>query len=124
MPLHSIVYLLPKLCRTLLTQPITVRYPFALLNLSPYVRERIEIDPDLCQGCGACVRDCPAQGLVLERLARGAFRLVLYLDRCATCGQCETSCRAGAIRQVNAFAPPVTVRADLVQVLVEKPPGE
>jgi hydrogenase-4 component H len=123
MPLHSIVYLLPKLCRTLITRPITVRYPFAPLNLSPYVRERIAINPDLCLGCGACVRDCPAQGLVLERLEQDGFRLVLYLDRCASCGQCEASCRAGAIRQVSAFAPPATARADLVQVLVEKRKG-
>ena len=61
--LHSLVYLLPELWRTLFTRPITVRYPFGPLELPPYFRGKVTIESALCTGCGACVRDCPAFAL-------------------------------------------------------------
>ena len=124
---RSIFSMLPQLWRTLRTRPITVRYPFGPLELPPYFRGRVVVDFDLCHGCGACVRDCPAFGLVLEhegstrtRESGAAFRLVHYPDRCANCGQCEASCRFGAIKQVNEFVPATSEREDLVEVLVDK----
>ncbi len=39
--LHSLVYLLPELWRTLFTRPITVRYPFGPLELPPYFRGKV-----------------------------------------------------------------------------------
>ena len=38
--LHSLVYLLPELWRTLFTRPITVRFPFGPLGLLPYIPEQ------------------------------------------------------------------------------------
>ena len=117
---RSIAYLLPQLWRTLRTRPITVRYPFAPLELPPYFRGRVTIDADLCRGCGACVRDCPASALELQRESRERFRLIHYADRCACCGQCEASCPAGAVRLVSAYVPAAAHRDALVQVMVEK----
>ena len=118
--LHSLIYLLPELWRTLFTRPITVRYPFAPLELPPYFRGKVTIEPSLCTGCGACVRDCPAFALELEREGREEFRLIHYYDRCAYCGQCEANCRFGAIVLVNEFVR-ATPRCDaLTQVMVER----
>ncbi len=130
--LHSLVYLLPELWRTLFTRPITVRYPFGPLELPPYFRGKVIIEPTLCTGCGACVRDCPAFALELERKsdalnkaeelalskaeglvlskAEGSkgheeFRLIHYHDRCAYCGQCQDVCRQGAIRLTSEYVP-------------------
>jgi len=114
--LHSLVYLLPQLLRTLFTRPITVRYPFAALELPPYFRGRIVIDMDLCRGCGLCVRDCPAFALELERESREKFRLIHYSDRCAYCGQCRDACRYGAIRQTNEYVPAAVDRDALRKV--------
>jgi len=75
--LHSLVYLLPQLWRTLLTRPITVRYPFGPLELPAYFRGRVVIDIELCRGCGLCVRDCPAFALELERESDTLSPLVL-----------------------------------------------
>ena len=75
--LHSLVYLLPQLWRTLFTRPITVRYPFGPLELPSYFRGRVVIDIDLCRGCGLCVRDCPAFALELERESDTLSPLVL-----------------------------------------------
>ncbi len=114
--LHSLVYLLPELWRTLFTRPITVRYPFGPLELPPYFRGKVIIEPTLCTGCGACVRDCPAFALELERESdamskaegpkgREEFRLIHYHDRCAYCGQCQDVCRQEAIRLTSEYVP-------------------
>jgi len=116
---HSFFYLLPELWRTLVKDRITVAYPLGPLELPAYFRGRVTVDPDLCIGCGLCVRDCPASALQLERDGT-KFRLVHYRDRCAYCGQCEESCRQGAIRLVADFAPAAPRRDALCDVLVEK----
>ena len=117
---RSIIYMLPYLGRTLFTRRSTVRYPFGPLKLPDHFRGRVVIDASLCRGCGACVRDCPGAGLELERTGSHAFRLVHYSDRCANCGQCETSCRFDAIRQTNAYVPATHARDELVEILVER----
>ena len=127
--LHSLVYLLPELWHTLFTRPITVRFPFGPLELPPYFRGKVTIEPALCTGCGACVRDCPAFALELERESDGLSplalspsaslginsaeglkgreesRLIHYHDRCAYCGQCQDVCRQGAIRLTSEYMP-------------------
>jgi len=118
--LHSLVYLLPELGRTLFTQPITVRYPFGPLELPPYFRGQVTIEPASCTGCGACVRDCPAFALEMDRESRNKFKIVYHSDRCAYCGQCKTSCRFGAITLTNKFVHATPDRDTLVQVIVER----
>ena len=118
--IHSLVYLLPELWRTLREKPATVRYPFAPLELPVYFRGRPDIDESLCQGCGLCARDCPAKALELERRNRDDFRLVLHHDRCAYCGQCAASCEFGAIRVTSEFAHAEPRRDRLARILVEK----
>jgi len=121
--LHSLVYLLPELWRTLFTRPITVRYPFGPLELPPYFRGKVTVEPALCTGCGACVRDCPAFALELERESdalspskgREKFRLIHYHDRCAYCGQCQDVCPQGAIRLTSEYVPAAADRDALCE---------
>lgn len=46
------------------------------------------IMPDKCQGCGICLRDCPAEAIV------GGKRMVHVIDqaKCAKCGTCLEVC--------------------------------
>jgi len=116
----SLAHLLPELVRTLFGGRVTVRFPFAPLELPAYFRGKVVIRPELCVGCGLCVRDCPAFALELVRESREQFRLIHYHDRCAYCGQCEDSCRQGAIVLVNEFVPATSRRDTLAQVAVER----
>jgi formate hydrogenlyase subunit 6/NADH:ubiquinone oxidoreductase subunit I len=64
------------------------------------------IDAEKCTGCGLCVRDCPADGLVLIKESRQEYKLLHYPARCAYCGQCEDSCVRGAISHSNELVEP------------------
>ena len=116
----GLTYLLLELARTLLTRRVTVRFPFRHLDLPAYFRGKVTIQEDLCEGCGLCVRDCPASALELEREDRHHFRLIHYRDRCAHCGQCADVCRQGAITLNNEFAPATSRRDGLAEVMVER----
>jgi formate hydrogenlyase subunit 6/NADH:ubiquinone oxidoreductase subunit I len=119
----SLAYLLPELVRTLLARRVTVSFPFEPLEQPVYFRGKVIIQSELCQGCGLCVRDCPAFALELEREEGGRFQLIHYRDRCAYCGQCADSCPQGAIALVSEFVPPTPRRETLTQVIVERDAG-
>jgi len=67
------------------------RYPApASLVSSPFV---VEVEPETCEGCGACTERCQMEAL---RLVEGL--VVLEDGRCIGCGLCVTTCPAGALR--------------------------
>ncbi len=122
--LKSLIYLLPHLWETLFKKVITVDFPFGPLEIPLHFRGRVRIEPDQCRGCGACVRDCPAFGLDLERESRDEFRLTHYPNRCIRCGQCEDSCNFGAIRLTNEFVEPTIGEKPSQEILVDRKPDE
>jgi electron transport complex protein RnfB len=51
-----------------------------------------EVDPELCQGCGTCVKRCQMEALsIVDGIA------VVNLDRCIGCGNCVVSCEEKAM---------------------------
>ncbi|MFW5714651.1 MAG: 4Fe-4S binding protein [Brevefilum sp.] len=98
----------------------TVEYPYCELHLPDGFRGALTVDPEKCTGCGLCVRDCPANGLELIKKSRDEFRLIHHPARCAYCGQCEDSCRRGAISHTNQLVSPVEDPAGYVVVLHEQ----
>ncbi len=117
---HSAMYLLPDVVRTLISSRITVRYPFAPMDLPDSFRGKVTVDPELCRGCGLCVRDCPAIALELEKESREKYRLIYHADRCAFCGQCELSCPFDAITMSNDLTPPADSRDPMREVFAKE----
>lgn len=114
--------LLSAIIDAVLTLNETVDYPFGPLELPEGFRGAIVIDADKCIGCGLCVRECPAEALEMEKKSRDEFKLIHYPARCAYCGQCERTCRHGAISHSNKIVGSTTDVDEMVVVLKEKQP--
>lgn len=51
-----------------------------------------EITVEKCDGCGECMRICPANAIGLKKK-----KAILVKERCIGCGECTVVCRPGAI---------------------------
>ena len=62
----------------------------------------IELDQDLCSGCGVCIAVCPFEAI---RLEKSDENLVAIIDenKCKRCGLCRAACPAGAITIKDGF---------------------
>ena len=67
----------------------------------------IEVDKDLCSGCGVCVTVCPYDATKLEKSDAGPVVVIDDL-KCKRCGLCVTSCPVGAITIKDSFAETVS----------------
>ena len=54
---------------------------------------QLAINPDLCNGCGLCVRECPAEAISGEKKKTH----VIHADRCTRCRVCHDICPEGAV---------------------------
>jgi len=72
--------------------------------LLDYVKEiaEIEVDEDLCSGCGVCIGLCPYGALSLKE---GKDRPVAQIDvlKCKRCGSCVAACPSSAITIKDDF---------------------
>jgi ferredoxin len=59
----------------------------------------LQINLDLCTGCGACVIGCPENALLMKSNGP-ALRQPL---RCSYCTDCEDLCPVGAVRAPFSF---------------------
>lgn len=59
------------------------------------------IDPELCDGCEACVRVCPKRAIEGE----AAYIHVLDQTACNACGECVGTCPKGAVKLVGTVKP-------------------
>lgn len=85
-------------------------------QLQPGFRGRLSYRPELCNGCGACVKACPASAIrVINVGYREAprFECTLDLGLCLLCGQCAEDCPHACLKLSSEPPPPVLSRHEL-----------
>jgi heterodisulfide reductase subunit A len=65
-----------------------------VLDLQPEI-PAIEVDENLCCGCGVCVAVCPYEARKLEKRDSGKIA-VIDESKCKRCGVCIMACPSGA----------------------------
>jgi formate hydrogenlyase subunit 6/NADH:ubiquinone oxidoreductase subunit I len=98
-------------------------YPVERLEPPERFRGRMVYDPEACNLCGLCQRDCPADVIkvVRKRVEKedGSKELVGHvefeMDRCVFCGQCAYSCNSDAITFSREFELAQAERQDFMK---------
>jgi NAD-dependent dihydropyrimidine dehydrogenase PreA subunit len=57
----------------------------------------IQIDKELCTGCGTCVETCPVEVFEIQ----DEKSVAVNVEECLVCLACETQCPEGAIKVVE-----------------------
>ncbi len=73
--------------------PYTAKFPAEPTPLPDTFRGRPHHDEKECVGCGSCANICPSGATEVEDdVKAGIRRIIIRLDRCIYCGQCQASC--------------------------------
>ncbi len=95
--------MIPFIMRMLINKPATVLYPYETVKIPENFRGKLEFYADKCIGCKMCMRDCPSDAILIEKIGEKQFKCEVYLDRCIYCGQCMESCPKKALRNTKEF---------------------
>jgi len=99
--------------RNLFARPATRLYPSRIKepHHAAQSRGRIEIDIEACIFCGACVKRCPTDAIIVTKADKewNIDRL-----RCCTCNACVEVCPKKCLSMANRYtAPTVTKDKDI-----------
>jgi formate hydrogenlyase subunit 6/NADH:ubiquinone oxidoreductase subunit I len=85
-------------------------------------RGQIVFTSENCIGCNICVRDCPADAVVINKVGEEKiFEAVFDLDICIYCAQCVLSCPKNALSTSTDFELAQLSRTSLKLVYPAKP---
>jgi formate hydrogenlyase subunit 6/NADH:ubiquinone oxidoreductase subunit I len=105
----------------LFAKKVTTQYPDERYPIPDNARNRLKLDPALCNGCTSCARICPVSCIRVDTLrvvpddpekpmiADGSKRKLwvpvydIDFAKCCFCGLCTTVCPTEAIRHTVEF---------------------
>jgi hydrogenase-4 component H len=116
--------ILKEVIRSVFRGPYTTKFPYLPHKPPESFRGKPELKEEDCVGCGACCEVCPTGAVSYQDLIdkdRGVRKLVLKLDMCIFCGQCQANCiTEKGIILTNEFDLATTGRREELKQEIEK----
>ncbi|ROL61521.1 NADH-quinone oxidoreductase subunit I [Bacteroidetes/Chlorobi group bacterium ChocPot_Mid] len=119
----------------LFSRNVTVQYPDERYPIPPNARNRLYLDPELCDACLRCAKACPVNCISIESLRavpgltpplkngdkRNLWVTHYEIDfaKCCFCGLCTEPCPTNAINTTTEFEYSTTKREDLIYTFVK-----
>ena len=92
------------------------------LDKDPHFR-KAEVDYNLCDLCGACVKVCPTEAFGIERTGDGANRrwgehdqFKYKIERCFGCGICPDVCHVDALTMMDTKPTPKETLIEMISL--------
>jgi len=101
------------LVRMLWKKSNTIKYPYVQAEVPQSFRGALKYNAALCTGCKLCERVCPADAIVIEKVADKQFKATVHMDKCIFCGQCVDSCRRKSLENTVDFELATSDKASL-----------
>ncbi len=113
---------------------VTIQYPKERHPMPETERNRLYVDPELCNGCNQCARACPVECITIDTLKAvpgdapplkdGSKRSLwvknyqIDFAKCCFCGLCTEPCPTNAIYHTKEFEYSSEDRDDLVYTFI------
>ena len=78
------------------------------IDTDPHFR-KIEVDYNLCDLCGACIKACPTEAFKIE-----GKKFIYLIERCFGCGACPSYCHVSALNLVNTKPAPKQTLKEMI----------
>ena len=82
------------------------------LDLDPHFR-KVEVDRNLCDVCGACVKVCPTEAFKINE-NEGVKDFIYNKERCYGCGICPSYCHVKALNMTEVEMDPYNTLNDML----------
>jgi len=116
--------ILKEAIRSVFKGPYTTDFPYVPHRPPESFRGKPEFNESKCVGCGACCQVCPSGALSYQDLIendKAKRKLVLRLDLCIFCGQCQANCiTEDGIILTNEFDLATTGKREQLRQEIEK----
>jgi formate hydrogenlyase subunit 6/NADH:ubiquinone oxidoreductase subunit I len=95
--------MLKELLSHLFRRPATGNYPFDKSGTIDNLRGKLQFFPEKCIGCKICVKDCPSNAIIINKVGEKQFECIVDLSKCIYCAQCVDSCPKKALATTAKF---------------------